>query len=74
MNKGKGRAIKITEEEKPRSPTDSQIELEEIETRKAIALSLNKNKIGESSKRNFVKEESPVEFDLFKELANDTKS
>ncbi|KAF7670584.1 hypothetical protein GT037_011307 [Alternaria burnsii] len=64
--KGKGKAIDLSEEEKPESPPKSETDSEyEEDTRKAIALSLQEKK-GESSKRSWSKEDSPVGFDMDK--------
>ena len=65
-DKGKGKAIDLSEEEKPESPPKSETDSEyEEDTRKAIALSLQEKK-GESSKRSWSKEDSPVGFDMDK--------
>jgi hypothetical protein len=64
--KGKGKAIDVSDEEKPESPPKSETDSEyEEDTRKAIALSLQEKK-GESSKRSWSKEDSPVGFDMDK--------
>lgn len=68
--KGKGRAIDSPEEKKPSSsPEPNEDEQEEI--RKAIALSLNTGKKGESSKTRV--EDSPV-LDIFDQLNKWTES
>jgi hypothetical protein len=81
MDKGKGKAIDIPEVEEPKSPNQSEKDLEEeIRILKAVAYSLEPTKVGESSKRigkfskiKGYKEDSPVQSDPFEKLMNYTQ-
>lgn len=71
--KGKGKAIDVPNQDKSPSPVESEMDSEEErEIRKAIAISLQKDKIGESSKSTG-DNDSSVEHDSFHKLINYTQ-